>query len=418
MSRPAWQAPAEAVYAALLHLYPRRIREHHGEEMRQAFRDRCREVSTGNISAWQLLCLEIVPDFATTFSGAHMEQPTTTRARTSLLVLALLVGLWLCQGALSPFVLDGWFRLTARWHHWREERAFVHDESLVRSLADRLVASPREADRALAAYLYTINYASRGYATTYAIGGNIPFAALAEDGERANRILASLSNTADVASARTAVSACLARAGCDRLARAQALVRLEPRNAYGWSQLLKIHTKNGDESAAREDLSMIANSTYYQDGQLAADRALVAAALRSAPGDAATLGALGRQLLGASPMLTDDLADHVFIRCALSPPGAPYEVRWLQQHPEAHADCRGAAQVFAKSESAWESRWGWSWLDRDEPTEQTRTGKRMAEERMKALGNLGGTPLGGHRGWRPWTDAEWLDWAQAQQPAN
>jgi hypothetical protein len=54
MSRPAWHGVAESVYGMLLHLYPRSVRERHGEDMRQAFRDRCREVSDGRTSAWRL----------------------------------------------------------------------------------------------------------------------------------------------------------------------------------------------------------------------------------------------------------------------------------------------------------------------------------------------------------------------------
>ena len=55
MSSPLWQRLAEGGYALVLNLYPRRTRERHGEEMRQAFRDRCREVCAGRISTWRLM---------------------------------------------------------------------------------------------------------------------------------------------------------------------------------------------------------------------------------------------------------------------------------------------------------------------------------------------------------------------------
>jgi hypothetical protein len=403
----------------LLHLYPRSVRERHGEDMRQAFRDRCREVSDGRTSAWRLFCLEMAPDLATSVGGAHLDVPGTPRMRASLLALAVLAGMWLFHDALSSRVLDAWFAAKLRWVHWQENRAFERDEARIRALADHLATSSSEHERSLAAYLYAINFASRGYAVTYAIGAatNIPFQPLVEDGERANRLIASLSQAPEAANARIALSACLASAGCDRLPRAQALVRVDPRNAYGWSELLSLHTKSGDEVAAREDLRQMARAGFYDDGQQAIDRALAIAAMRFAPGDAGMAGALGRQLSGASPMRTEDLSNHVMIRCALLPSSDPGRPRWLQQHPEARADCRGAALVFARARSDWEMLWGWSWLDRDQSTPQTQAGRRAAREQMLAS-SFTGSWRSGDRHWQPWTDARWLAWAQAQGPSR
>ena len=48
---PGWVRAAQTVYDACLWLYPKQLRDAHGEEMRQAFRDRCHEVARGGNGA-------------------------------------------------------------------------------------------------------------------------------------------------------------------------------------------------------------------------------------------------------------------------------------------------------------------------------------------------------------------------------
>ena len=66
---------ALAVYSACLWLYPRPLRDAHGDEMRQAFRDRCREVVRGEQSAFRVLFGELLPD---TLRSAGSEQISAT----------------------------------------------------------------------------------------------------------------------------------------------------------------------------------------------------------------------------------------------------------------------------------------------------------------------------------------------------
>lgn len=72
MSRPdpRWIARLDHVYGVLLHLYPRRFRQDWSVEMRQAFRDRCREVARGERRLAGFL-RDIVPDLVT---GAGRER--------------------------------------------------------------------------------------------------------------------------------------------------------------------------------------------------------------------------------------------------------------------------------------------------------------------------------------------------------
>jgi hypothetical protein len=191
---------------------------------------------------------------------------------------------------------------------------------------------------------------------------------------------------------------------------------LEPRNGYGWAQMLQMHSIAKDEAAVRSDLRALARSTYYEDGLLAARRAMLATVLHSGPDDAAMAGALGRQLLRAQPMATEDLENSVHRLCALNW-GAPGNPLWLDQHDEARSDCRATAVLLAQWGSGWQRFWAWRWLDKDQSSPRTQAGVLSASEWMQRRWYVGNTPVGEH-GWRPWTDDEWLAWARARQAAN
>jgi hypothetical protein len=413
MSAPRWQRAAEAVYAAALGLYPRRIRERHGEEMRLAFRDRCREVSADGRSAWRLLGLEIVPDLAGSLASAHLDEPMAPRLRNALVAFVLLACAWLLHDTISKRFLDAWFTASLHYRHWQEQRAFERDDASVHSIADRLAASPKDGERAVAAYLYAGNFANRRYQATYAVGTpeTMAFELPVADAERASRLVSSLARSTDVQAVRLSLATCALLGTCDRLAIAQALVQREPDNAYGWSQVLKAHSVAGNEPAVRADLHRLGQSRYYERGADAAEATAWSAARRFAAGDAAVSGALGRQLSGSRYSLLgdDDYWHDLMYLCALPRPGVS---SWLRDNPASLPDCRRAALLFANSKNVWASRWGWYWLDRDRPSAQTAAGLRAAQERVGRLGNFGGT-LEGRRYWRPWTDAEWLAWAQA-----
>jgi hypothetical protein len=415
MNRPSWQAPAEAAYGALLRFYPREIRERHGEEMKQVFRDRCREVSEGRISAWQLLCLETVPDFATSLAGAHMDHPHTPRVRASLVALALLSLAFLFQDTISARTLDVYFAGKLRWLHWNEQRAFARDEALVRALADRLAASDAEHDRALAAYVYALNSASRSYAATYAAGAGqtLGFEPVTEDAGRSRQVRASLQG-GDAETLHLVLAACRVEGDCQRDALARRLAKIEPQNAYGWSELLKVHSRAGNEAAVIGDLQQVGNARYYNEGLPGSREALFATAQRIAGRDAEALAALGRQLMRGALMSADDYHDTLHYKCALPWPGETVMPPWLAQHPQMRASCRHAAVLSAQSRSDWESLWGWRWLDLDHSTPQIRANLEAARHRFQSI--PGGT-LVGDCYWS-WDDDQWLEWAQARIAAT
>jgi hypothetical protein len=418
MSTPPWQRLAESGYALLLHLYPRRTRERHGEEMRQAFRDRCREARDGRISAWRLLGAELAPDLATSLASAHLEEPFMPRIRIAIVGFALLACAWFFQDAISKRFLDVYFTARLHYQHWHDERAFAHDEARVRALAGQLAANPDATQRALAAYLYATNAANRRFEESYVIGTpeRLAFEPLPRDAGEASWLLASLSSARSAQAARINLETCRLVQGCRPETYATRLVQLEPSNAYGWSQLFKLHSSAGNEAAALADLGNLARSSHYEDGMKSAVHSIWLAANQFADGNAEVFGALGRQLLGPSAGYTDEAYENdVMFRCSLGRPNTTRPPRWLRHNLAARPECKAAAQLLADSSDPWASRWGWNWLNRAEPSARTAAGAQAAEIRLRKVGTFGGTitDVKSH-GWRPWTDAEWMAWATAK----
>lgn len=412
---PRWLALAEAVYALLLRLYPRELREAHGEEMRQAFRDRCREVATGRIRAWRLLSLELAPDLVISVAHARMAESrgsASPRALAGVLLLGSLALVLIFQESLSPRINDSAFGISARWQHWRAERALLRDEAQVRRVAVALSESASVEDRALAAYLYRANERGRDYEATYAIGSKpMTFEPLPADGEGASRLLATVPMDPGLEAARLAARACIADAACDRFARVQALLRSEPDNAYGWSLLLKLHSLAGDEAAVAADLRRIASSSRYDDGMAAVHAAAFSAVSRLAPGDAQAMAAVARRMRAAAAMDNLDFRHGLRFHCSIAVNGSS---AWLRAHPESLPDCRSAAMLLSNSKAPRDSDWGWRWRVRDDASPENRAGLDAAFTRIsREVWELGATPLEGNS-WRPWTDAEWQAWALAK----
>jgi len=418
MSAPLWQRLAEGGYALALNLYPRRTRERHGEEMRQVFRDRCREAADHRISAWRLLGAELAPDLATSLVGAHLEEPFMPRIRIAIVGFALLACAWLFQDAISKRFLDAWFTARLHYQNWSDERAYARDEAQVRAIASQLAAKPDAMPRALAAYLFATNAVNRRYAESSVIGTpeRIALEPLADDAKEAARLLAALSASPTAGSARVSLATCRMLEGCEPGAYASKLVQLDPGDAYGWSQLFKLHSAAGNQAAAMQDLAGLARATRYDDGMHAAWHAMWLAATQAANGNAEVFGALGRQLLGPSAGIPDQQYEYdVKFRCSLNRYSGK-SPRWLRYNLADRPECRAAAVLFASSSYPWESRWGWNWLDRKEPSARTAAGVRAAEQRMRDLGMFGGSiddPK--THAWHPWTDAEWMAWATARQ---
>jgi hypothetical protein len=77
----------DAAYAFALRLYPRAFRERWAEPMRQAFRDRCREVARGEHGITALLA-ESCADLARSLTAEHCRSMEETPMKIAAIVLA------------------------------------------------------------------------------------------------------------------------------------------------------------------------------------------------------------------------------------------------------------------------------------------------------------------------------------------
>jgi hypothetical protein len=80
----------EAAYGIALRLYPRAFREQWGEPMRQAFRDRCREVARGQRGPAALLA-EACADLARSVVAEHFVSMEEAPMKSSAIALAVVL---------------------------------------------------------------------------------------------------------------------------------------------------------------------------------------------------------------------------------------------------------------------------------------------------------------------------------------
>src|SRR5690606_19245592 len=100
---PAWLRRLDALYALALHLYPRRFRDAWGADMRQAFRDRCREVARGERRAVAMV-LELIPDLAAGVGREqfhHLQDATMFKRNLAIGLMLSLALLFVFQSGVS-----------------------------------------------------------------------------------------------------------------------------------------------------------------------------------------------------------------------------------------------------------------------------------------------------------------------------
>ena len=95
---PRWIVVAERAYALLLHLYPAAFRRRWGVEMRQGFRDRCREIGDGH----RLPLAQALALFSDLMLGAGREQYGAFERATAMKRM-LVVGLLFALGGMVLF---------------------------------------------------------------------------------------------------------------------------------------------------------------------------------------------------------------------------------------------------------------------------------------------------------------------------
>jgi hypothetical protein len=120
MSRdPRWLVRVDQLYGLALFLYPRRFRDGWEQPMRQAFRDRCREVARGQRTVLALV-LELVPDLALGVGREHfnaMEHEDMFKRHLLAGLVALFCATLLLRGPIGEAVFQA-----QQWGVQRSER--------------------------------------------------------------------------------------------------------------------------------------------------------------------------------------------------------------------------------------------------------------------------------------------------------
>jgi hypothetical protein len=406
---PAWIALARSLYGAALRLYQEAFREAHGEEMRQVFRDRCREVARGERSALHVLGRELVPDLIGSLGRAHfMSGVPSDNARVipGLVLLVVFAAALLTQPLWSYQVNTGIRSLKTLSQRlegaWIMRTRAAHAEDVIAALVGK--GDPQSL--AVAAAVEHANRAGH-WAWMYGMDrGEI-------DAQRAGMAARATARATQVIAGRpplpalaVAVQSCRAEAGCDEdLAR-------DGGNAASWMLEFRRASELGDEERMERALDGAAQSTFSDWRLSAVQAALFAPALDA--------GSPRRFEAAYSLWSSAQYARHrsfhhsLMAHCSLGEPATwnPHAY-WIHRHPEARAPCLRLAGVLAKSGSLHESEWGWRQL--------RRSGIELTPERVSQmrdaewLRRYGGTWPGrwvhaNGRAWTPWDGAEWRRW--------
>ena len=424
---PRWIDIACRVYSACLWLYPRELREAHGEEMRIAFRDRCREVLAGHKSAWRVFCMEIVPDLFRSAGSSQLELGVGSHQRRTfggLILLSLLAIALLTQPLWSPTFLNTVKSLEYRWQMLKEAREYRRHHDAVVSVASALAKRGDMQSQALAAFLHRTLYDQGVSWYEFADGRGPQAFKESAEGDRATALAATLvADANDAYTLSLATQACAIEVGCNREMAIRRLVALDPDNAYGWMLAFKWAAQHQRPEDMRRALEKIGSARYYENYQGRTHRDLFAAAEWLRPGDANLLAHIARQAELSWQVDSADLMNDVLVQCSLRE-GENIPVHWLQLHPESRADCIHIARLLAGSTDLWRATWGWRQLTRagevtTKPAQETRRNLLwMYRSNVISLGQSRSSLDTDDHSWIPWQDEDWKSWAEAWKPGD
>ena len=427
MNRPAdagWIRVADKVFGALLWLFPKPLREAHGEEMRQAFRDRCREVAHGERSAFRVFALELLPD---TIRSAGHEQWSASfdqmRPR-QLLALGLLccaaTGL-LFQERLSRATLDLVFKAKYALRNYSEAQEALKQEAQMRRLADHLSANGDIQSKALAAFAYRYVYISREQLYQYSVdrGGGPLLGNLVADRDRSNSEAEAVFGAhPDSYPLVVALQACEPVLGCSPALAIKQLTERDPDNAYAWSLAFEAAAQKNDRAAMGDALARMARSSHYEDYKTRIRWDLFDSARKLAPGDQAFIADIVLQTRMAGYELAIDIRHSVLWNCSARPSdGSVDNSRWIHVAPEIRPDCLRVARLLSGSSDVFGAYWGWRQIYLQDPDADSRA---RAFQKLRNAGWLWlqavqapGTTRQTDGSWRDWTTEEWENWRTA-----
>jgi hypothetical protein len=432
---PKWIGLALKAYDACLPLYPQAVRDAHGEEMRQAFRDRCREVSRGQRSAWQCFAVEMAPDLLGSAARAQWDGVFSERRGRQGLALAMLVLsllLLVFRDSVSTGLLDWTFKTRYAYLSKQVEQVKAAEENRVRGLADELARDESPGSKAQAAFLYRTLYSSTLFYSaavddamaavmaaraTDDSQGEVVFDRFflgdgrVADGQSAAAALEGIASVEHGWIAAAAVLSCLPSAGCDRTKAVARLTALEPDNAYGWSLRFKQAMHAHDETGVRNALAQMAASRYYEDHFAEIQHEILGSSLRLSPDDAAARAAVARRLADGVYYGTDGFVDDARFQCSRRVSGQRPPT-WAESHPQSEPDCLKLARLLTGSSNPFDVLRGWALVaQRDESPEAEAALARARASDMAS--SIGSTRQGNSNHWVRWSDEQWNDWAKA-----
>ena len=424
---PAWMGWADRAMRLVMRAYPARIRALHGEEMRQAFRDRCRDFAAGRIGAWRLFAREWLFDSARAAVGAHLEAgigPLGLR-HAGLLALLLVTGVLLVRqdDLVAPVVREA-VRAKKLWPLLAEENRRRRDEARVRELGEALVAGTRVDDRALGAWLLAANPARRLQFTPrrppdrwierWFYGGSF-YAALPAQGRAATAVALATGDGATPFALAAAAAACHPRFGCMDADLLRRLAQADAGNAHAAFHQFKSASRAGDDAGMSVALARAAVATRHDDYQAQFRRRTLRAAIALHPADDAFLMAIGRTVNALRDSDASGWDDDIRSQCFPGDRGWPDRPTFLERHPGRRADCTAVARLVSNSTNPLARQYGRQLevalgvMDPDEA--------RRMDQAWRDWGRVGWSRVQASREDPPgirWTAAEWAAWARRE----
>lgn len=417
---PRWIGLACRVYSACLWFYPASLRLAHGEEMLLNFRDRCREVASGQVSAWRAFGVELIPDLLRSATGAQFDLgigPYRRRAFGGLIVLSLLAVALLTQPQWSGTATRGMNQVGRLWLMAREAREMKRHERAVGSLADELEGRGDLQSRALAALVHRVLFDQREFRYLFSDDGGWTNPRFADAGARASALAGPLlGRAADAYTLSMAAQACAIEAGCNRDLAIRRLVAIDPDNAFGWMLAFKWAAQHQQPERMAEAMTRIGQAHYYENYIGRIHRDLFAAAQRHALADVDLLADVASDARLIARVDTSDFVHDLRFQCKPRKDQPAAEPRWVETHPEAAPACLHLARLLLRSTDLFGANWARNRLQQAGITVTAADEQLMRDAFWLAWQDQRGfsvTRNADGRGWVAWSDANWLLWSES-----
>jgi hypothetical protein len=420
---PAWIGWALKAYGACLWLYPRALREAHGNDMRQAFRDRCREVARGERAAWRTFLAELTPDLLASVARAQADDGRSTgdaRVLPGLLLLALLATALATQPRWSPIAADGIHAVGHGIDVIEAAREMNHQRDFVRQLTASLQARGDAESMAVAALLQREVFDQRSLPWPFWEAGQPVRVTNADAGATATALAAPIvTGGAPLAALSIAVQACSTAAGCNEDMAIGRLLARDPDNAIPWMLAFKRAARRGDTLRMQAAVDGVARARYADSHMADVQRALFREITTTQAGDARAFADALDHFRATQWALADDFVRDLRLQCSLRPHGDSPR-RWVETHPDSRPACIHLAGLLAASTDAWASSYGWRQL--------RLAGVALTPERIAAMRDaswlagratrVGGDWAGPGTPFIPWSLQDWTRWNTAWAPGD